>query len=238
MSKESLAPTSDLTDDERFGAYICDDETVTVIAQVLEEKNLSATLIKSGGIENAIRTLASMKSPQILVVDLSKSIDPNEDINALAEVCDAGTMVIALGTQNDVNLYRELISAGIQDYLVKPLNIDDFRETLLNTEHALRAVEEEAPEETTFDETDKIISVIGVRGGVGASTIATSVAWLLGNRFKRSTALLDMDVYFGTGALTFDLEPGRGLSEALENPRSTAATRGKNMMLVSICDII
>jgi pilus assembly protein CpaE len=218
MSKESLAPTSDLTDDERFGAYICDDETVTVIAQVLEEKNLSATLIKSGGIENAIRTLASMKSPQILVVDLSKSIDPNEDINALAEVCDAGTMVIALGTQNDVNLYRELISAGIQDYLVKPLNIDDFRETLLNTEHALRAVEEEAPEETTFDETDKIISVIGVRGGVGASTIATSVAWLLGNRFKRSTALLDMDVYFGTGALTFDLEPGRGLSEALENP--------------------
>ena len=61
-------------------------------------------------------------------------------------------------------------------------------------------------------------AVIGVRGGVGASTIATSLGWLLGDAEGRSTALLDLDVHFGTGALAFDLEPGRGLTDAIENP--------------------
>ena len=32
------------------------------------------------------------------------------------------------------------------------------------------------------------------------------------------TALLDLDVHFGTGALALDLEPGRGLTDAIENP--------------------
>src|SRR3546814_5209323 len=34
----------------------------------------------------------------------------------------------------------------------------------------------------------------------------------------RLTALLDLDVHFGTGALAMDLEPGRGLTDAIENP--------------------
>ncbi len=219
MAQDNISPPSNLKDEERFGAYICDDETVTVISQILEEKSLPSTLIKSGGIENAIRTLASLKSPEILMVDLSKSIDPNEDINALAEVCDAGTMVIAIGMQNDVNLYRDLLTSGIQDYLVKPISVDTLRETILATEHTIRVIEEEALETSeVLPEDDKVISIIGVRGGLGASTIATSTAWILAHKGKRPTAFLDMDVYFGTGALTFDLEPGQGLSEALENP--------------------
>jgi pilus assembly protein CpaE len=59
---------------------------------------------------------------------------------------------------------------------------------------------------------------IGVRGGVGASALSSSVAWLFGDKFDRSTALLDLDVHFGTGALALDLEPGRGLTDAIENP--------------------
>ena len=60
-------------------------------------------------------------------------------------------------------------------------------------------------------------AVIGVRGGAGCSTIAVSLAWLMSQRDK-STALLDLDVHFGTGALSLDLEPGRGLTDAIENP--------------------
>ena len=62
------------------------------------------------------------------------------------------------------------------------------------------------------------MAVIGVRGGVGASSIAASLAWDLATGIGRSTALLDLDLHFGTGALAFDLEPGRGLTDALENP--------------------
>ena len=60
--------------------------------------------------------------------------------------------------------------------------------------------------------------MIGTRGGAGASTVATSLGWLLSEKGKRSTALLDLDVHFGTDALAMDLEPGRGLTDAIENP--------------------
>ncbi|MGL4313341.1 MAG: AAA family ATPase, partial [Sphingomonas sp.] len=55
-------------------------------------------------------------------------------------------------------------------------------------------------------------------GGVGASSVATSLAWLTSTKISRTTALLDLDVHFGTGALALDLEPGRGLTDAIENP--------------------
>jgi pilus assembly protein CpaE len=44
------------------------------------------------------------------------------------------------------------------------------------------------------------------------------MAWLMGDKIGRTTALLDLDVHFGTGALSLDLEPGRGLTDAIENP--------------------
>ena len=69
-------------------------------------------------------------------------------------------------------------------------------------------------------EVDQHIStaIVGTRGGVGASTLSTSLAWLFSTEHARSTALLDLDVHFGTGALSLDLEPGRGLTDAIENP--------------------
>jgi pilus assembly protein CpaE len=82
---------------------------------------------------------------------------------------------------------------------------------------ALR-IPEEIPAEVAPAKKEKVISIIGVRGGVGASTIASSCAWLLAHEMDRHVALLDLDLHFGTNALTFDLEPGRGLCDTLENP--------------------
>jgi pilus assembly protein CpaE len=173
--------------------------------------------VKTGGIESAIRTLASIGSPQYLLVDLSNSIEPEEDINALAEVCEPGTMVITIGKVNDVTFYRNMIACGVQDYLVKPVSTDQLRETFLAAEHTLRTPAEISAVEADNNK-EKIISVIGVRGGVGASTLATNCAWILAHEKGQKTALVDLDMHFGTGALTFDLEPGRGLTDALENP--------------------
>src|ERR671915_464160 len=162
-----------------FPAFVCDEATADMLRPVAVEHGWSPEKVNKGGLRNAVQTLSVSASPCILFVDLSESGDPLSDINALAEVCEPGTVVIANG---------QLTISGPR--------VNDAAS--------------EKPNVTA--------AVIGVRGGVGASTIASSLAWLMGDKGGRNTALLDLDVHFGTGALALDLEPGRGLTDAIENP--------------------
>jgi pilus assembly protein CpaE len=200
---------------EPFVAYVCDDTTAEAMRPIVIELGWSPDKIHKGGLRNAVQSLSVSASPQILFVDLAESGDPLNDINALAEVCEPGTVVIASGQVNDVRLYRDLLGSGIQDYLLKPLSPDMLRESFAHAQAILTAPK---TAEVSTDRPHCSVVVIGARGGVGASTLATSVAWLLSDKEGRSTALLDLDVHFGTGALALDLEPGRGLTDAIENP--------------------
>ena len=114
---------------------------------------------------------------------------------------------------NDVRLYRDLIASGIQDYLLKPFGADQLRDALAQAQAVFLAPRDAGPERPHMT-----VAVVGTRGGVGASSMATSLAWMLSDKKKRPTALLDLDIHFGTNALAMDLEPGRGLTDAIENP--------------------
>jgi pilus assembly protein CpaE len=198
-----------------FTAFVCDELTAEQIRPIATELGWAVDKINKGGLRNAVQTLSVAASPNILFVDLSESGDPLNDINALAEVCEPGTVVIAAGQVNDVRLYRDLVASGIQDYLLKPFSPDQLRDAF---NHAQAVFNAPKHAEADVDRPHVMAAVIGARGGAGASTMATSIAWLLGEKLQRSTALLDLDVHFGTGALALDLEPGRGLTDAIENP--------------------
>lgn len=198
-----------------FAAYICDENTAEKLRPVCIELGWQIEKINKGGLRNAVQSLSVSASPNILFVDLSESGDPLNDINALAEVCEPGTVVIAAGEVNDVRLYRDLVASGIQDYLLKPFSTDQLRDAIA---HAQAVLNGPRNVEAAVDRPHMMTAVIGARGGVGASTIASSLAWLMSDVHKLSTAMLDLDIHFGTGALSLDLEPGRGLTDAIDNP--------------------
>jgi len=196
-----------------FHAFVCDDHSHDMLAMVAAEMGWAPEKVNKGGMRNAVQSLSVSASPQILFIDMSESGDPLNDINSLAEVCEPGTVVIAAGQVNDVRLYRDLLASGIQDYLLKPFGADQLRDALAQAQAVFFAPRDAAPERPHMT-----AAVIGTRGGVGASSIATSLGWLLSEKQKRPTALLDLDVHFGTNALAMDLEPGRGLTDAIDNP--------------------
>ena len=99
-----------------FTAFVCDDATADMLRPVAVEHGWSPEKVNKGGLRNAVQALSVSASPNILFVDLSESADPLNDINALAEVCEPGTIVIAAGTVNYVRLYRDLVASGIHDY--------------------------------------------------------------------------------------------------------------------------
>lgn len=200
---------------DQFAAYLCDESSLDVVRPIATEMGWQPEKCNKGGLRNAVQSLAITASPNILLVDLSESGDPLSDINALAEVCEPGTIVIAVGQVNDVRLYRDLVASGIHDYLLKPLSPAQVRDAVTQAQAVTSA-----PRHNDGSPAKPHIStaVIGTRGGVGASTLATSLAWLFSADNALPTALLDLDIHFGTGALSLDLEPGRGLTDAIDNP--------------------
>src|SRR5690606_11582827 len=73
-------------------------------------------LITDGGIDAAFDRLEQEAPPRVLIVGIATSPDPAADIGALAQRCGPATRIVALGTVNDVSLYRALKSAGAADY--------------------------------------------------------------------------------------------------------------------------
>ena len=100
---------------EPFTAYVCDEITAEALRPIASELGWSVDKIFKGGLRNAIQSLSVSASPQILFVDLAESGDPLNDINALAEVCEPGTVVIAAGqvVQVVVGLDAETLSDQI-----------------------------------------------------------------------------------------------------------------------------
>ncbi len=200
---------------EQVLAFVSDDTSESIVRAVIAELMVPFANVQRGDAMAAGRYLASHRSPRILIVDLSRSDLPVSTMAGLADVCEPGVAVLAIGDRNDVGLFRDLIGLGISDYLVKPLSRD-----LLS--RALGGLLEGRPETTGTGRgvarTGRVVAVVGARGGVGTTTVAVNLAWSLAEGNARRVALLDLDLHQGSAALMLDVKPGPALREAILNP--------------------
>ena len=173
--------------------------------------SISNATIKRGGIVRAIQYLSAERSPETIIVDISGADMPASQVHNLAELCEPGVTVIAIGDRNDVGLYRDLVQAGVSEYIVKPVTVQLLAKALSSTP----SVAEGSPISRKLG---KMVAVVGARGGVGATTLAMNLAWYLANRRNRRVLLLDLDLQNGDCALALNLKPTPGLREALVNP--------------------
>src|SRR5207247_8079297 len=72
--------------------------------------------------ESALRRIREGTTPRVLILDLSDSTAPIAELSAARSVGGSDLKVLALGTVNDVGLFRDLLAAGASDYLVKPIS--------------------------------------------------------------------------------------------------------------------
>src|SRR6516225_344732 len=151
-----------------------------------------------GGIAQAIKYLNEQRSPHLLIVDISGVDLPLSQIHILADVCEPGTNVVAIGDHNDVGLYRDLQEAGISNYIVKPLTRELLVKALTSKPNTGEVVRPSL-------KLGKMVSFIGARGGVGTTTLACNLAWHLANRQARRVVLVDLDLQHGDCSLVFNL---------------------------------
>jgi pilus assembly protein CpaE len=189
-------------------AVLQDHATLDRLQGVIRELQLEDELVVTDTLDEALRRIRTGHTPRLLVLDLADLPAPITEIGTVRAVGGPDLEVLALGSVNDVALYRDLLSAGASDYLVKP-----------PSREALTAVLEKSRTAAGADgKPGQVIAFLGSRGGVGATTAAVACAWLLAEEYRQRTALLDLDLHFGTVALKLDADPGSGLCEAIEQP--------------------
>lgn len=196
---------------EREGiiAILQDQMTLERVQGITRELQLDDELHLDPTLDSALHRVREGLHPRILVLDLTDSTAPIAEISAARAVGGTEVKIIAMGTVNDVALFRDLIAAGASDYLVKPPS----REALAAAFEKRTQGAGGAP-----GGLGQVIAFMGSRGGIGTSTAAVSCAWALAEGRKERTALMDLDLHFGTVALMLDTDPGSGLYEALEQP--------------------
>src|SRR5690242_8630418 len=119
---ERAAPSKAPVGRPPFLAFVADGETDRLLHECVTQLSLGQGRIVRGGIAKAIEYLGQHRSPNILIVDITGVDLPVSKINELGDVCEPGVAVVAIGNRNEIGLYRDLMNAGVAEYIVKPVN--------------------------------------------------------------------------------------------------------------------
>ena len=164
--------------------------------------------------------VANHVSPSHIVLDIgARGQDVLAEIDQLAQQCEPGTRVLAVGDTNDIVLYRGLISRGVIDYLPMPAVPADVVR-LLSAPPVVPVAPVAAPVAPAprmSGGEKRIISFVSAASGDGGSTAALNTAFAL-SQFSGSTILVDMDYQFGMVAKNVNLQNQYGIGDLFDNP--------------------
>lgn len=203
--------------------FIADARSEETLRDGLGEVTVEQLDLRRGGVRAAVTAMQKQATPKVLIVDVSGEDQPLSALGDLAHVVEPDVCVLVIGEINNVDFYREVTRGmGAADYLAKPLTRDivarHFSAFLHGRTPGARAALG-----------GRSIAITGVRGGVGATTLAVNLAWNFGVLMRRHTVLLDPDIQLGSAAFLLNVQPGPGLRLALETPERLDALLAERM---------
>lgn len=205
-SEELIAPLPRIA----MQAFCETHELKQVLQATLSDRRMAKVMLKvqDGGVAACLEAYRGAPTPNVIIIEASNDRHGLlTRLDELAQYCDAGTRVLVIGQTNDVILYRELIKRGVSEYLIAPVTVMDVIgafSVMFNSGEGASV--------------GRVISVVGAKGGVGASTIAHNLAFMLATGFDLGTTLVDLDLPFGTAGLDFNQDPPQGIAEAVLAP--------------------
>jgi pilus assembly protein CpaE len=149
--------------------------------------------------------------PDVVFLDLSR--DPEHFFSFASQVrrihpavkLVAVSAVVPPGHQ----LLLEAMRSGVQDFLPKPVSADTLTQILSRFIQDLEVKERPS--------LDRLIVVMGSKGGVGATTVTVNLGVQLSTFAKKRVVLLDFARPLGNVHLLLDLHPRFSVRDAVEN---------------------
>ncbi len=122
--------------------------------------------------------------------------------------------VIGLSSLGDREAMRKAMVAGVRDYLPASAPAEEIRRAIVSvheveTTRRTALTRGEAPTRL-----GTIVTVFGVKGGIGKSTVSSNMAVSLAQETKQHVAMLDLDLQFGDAAVMLDIVPSQTIEDA------------------------
>lgn len=151
--------------------------------------------------------------PDVVFLDLNRSPEPFLQFAALLRRAWPAVKLVACSASVPPNpqLLLDAMRSGVQDFIAKPVEEATLRELLQRIEKDLHGLE------TELVANDKLIVIMGAKGGVGATTVAVNLGVQLATFAGKRTALLDFARPLGNAHLLLDLHHRFGIRDSLEN---------------------
>jgi pilus assembly protein CpaE len=191
------------------------DDGLALVKEILVSDDLEVAA--TAGLGPAAVTWARNIEPDVVVVVADDSVArPVAVIQALAHG-DPGWTVVAMAESFERELVRQAMLVGARDVLVRTSPPAELREAIVTARQADLA--RRAPgTQGASSSAGKILSLVGVKGGIGKTTSAINLAVCLAQESLRSVALVDLDLPFGDLAILLNLKPEGSVYSVLADP--------------------
>jgi pilus assembly protein CpaE len=146
----------------------------------------------------------------VLLLELDEAHPQHTFVQVRELLSSAPSLEIFLtASRTDSHLLLEAFRLGVKEFLPQPLTRQDVEPALARFEERFNGRLAEVSSKA-----GRVVCVIGARGGVGASTVATNLATSVQQAGpEQPVALIDLDMHGGDLGLFFDLPAGQGIKD-------------------------
>ena len=149
----------------------------------------------------------------LCVIDFDRDrVEAVHTANALQQMFGARITMIALSERADPALILDAMRSGCNEYLVKPLRIEQLSDSLVRLQSRW------AGSEKASNSRGGVLAFLGTRGGAGTTTLAVHMATFLSGVHERRVLMVDLHAQLGHVGLYLGLQPSRyDFSELVRN---------------------
>ena len=170
-----------------------------------------------------IEVMPEVEAPEAVVLSLQATeadlllLDgdlPGLDAFGLTEAVLAAlpqVAVVILSQDSSPDRLRRAMLAGVEEYLIKPLEAAAMRESIVAvaSHRTLRAVQDRVDMPASSEADGIVVGIVSGKGGLGKTTIAANLAAIVAKTPGRTAALVGMES--GDASVLLSLQPKMGM---------------------------